>query len=158
MEEICATPPPTSWGEGIGTYFLQVGNFSISHFSFFPLQYLALYISLLVFYYFFSPSSYIIFSLLHSLIVYTLSNQGAFCGWNQWGKQCDGRLSLPLAAKRPHLRLRGLGERLSFPSGSPKVFQCIWGKKLSVWQWWFLIICYLKTWNKGHKLTITLKK
>jgi len=34
------------------------------------------------------------------------------------GKQCDEKFSLALAAKRPHLRLGGLGERLSSLSGS----------------------------------------
>src|SRR5208282_4501042 len=34
------------------------------------------------------------------------------------GSNVTGRVSLPLAAKRPHLRLGGLGERLSSPSGS----------------------------------------
>ena len=34
------------------------------------------------------------------------------------GKRCDGRSFPPLTAKRSHLRLGGLGERLSSPSGS----------------------------------------
>ena len=34
------------------------------------------------------------------------------------GSIVTGRVSLHLAAKRPHLRLGGLGERLSSPSGS----------------------------------------
>ena len=34
------------------------------------------------------------------------------------GSNVTARVFLPLAAKRPHLRLGGLGERLSSPSGS----------------------------------------